>query len=193
MTQKTTARGTTTALAALGVMVMALGSASACASSTTAGGKPSGQVSTTPMVTPVPSVQPGGPVMTNPSATFPAGGSSSAAPPGRTPGPANLKANGYSTAGTTLTVYFFGGVCQKFGLKADQSTQGQVRVTVIVTQWPKPGQLCPALIRQQAVSTDLGSPLNGRSVVDTVSGKVLPLENPLPSGARVTHGPIKSG
>ncbi|MFJ8474763.1 hypothetical protein [Kitasatospora sp. NPDC094011] len=79
--------------------------------------------------------------------------------------------------GTKLTVYFFGGVCTKYALKADESQSGQVDV-VVVPGPPavQPGQVCTALAKRQAVSADLRSPLAGRTVVDRTSGQEVPLE-----------------
>ncbi|MEV7183484.1 hypothetical protein [Kitasatospora sp. NPDC093102] len=84
----------------------------------------------------------------------------------------------YRVDGTTkLTVYFFGGVCTKYALKADESQPG--RVDVLVVPGPptvQPGQVCNALAKRQSVSADLRSPLAGRTVVDRTSGQELPLE-----------------
>jgi hypothetical protein len=103
-----------------------------------------------------------------------------------------MAAKSFSTAGTVLTVYFYGGICQKYGLVADQSTAGQVKVTVRVTQGAPAGKMCPMLAELKSVSTDLGSPLDGRTVTDTVSAQVLTQIHPLP-GTKVTHGPVKGG
>ncbi|GAA3002701.1 hypothetical protein GCM10010519_38590 [Streptomyces lactacystinicus] len=84
----------------------------------------------------------------------------------------------YRVDGTTkLTVYFFGGVCTTYTLKADESQPG--RVDVLVVPGPptvQPGQVCNALAKRQSVSADLRSPLAGRTVVDRTSGQELPLE-----------------
>ncbi|MGW3072162.1 hypothetical protein [Kitasatospora sp. NPDC001132] len=85
---------------------------------------------------------------------------------------------GYRVDGTTkLTVYFFGGVCTTYALKADESQPG--RVDVLVVPGPptvQPGQVCNALAKRQSVSADLRSPLAGRTVVDRTSGQEVPLE-----------------
>ncbi|MFF2116155.1 hypothetical protein ACFVXH_02415 [Kitasatospora sp. NPDC058184] len=84
----------------------------------------------------------------------------------------------YRVDGTTkLTVYFFGGVCTTYALKADESQPG--RVDVLVVPGPptvQPGQVCNALAKRQSVAADLRSPLAGRTVVDRTSGQELPLE-----------------
>lgn len=184
MTHPSSARG----LAALAVLgVLALGSTTACASgSTTAAGSSvgssaSGSASTGPSSgTPVPSLLPL-PTVTRPAPT----GSGT---------PSGIKATGYSTSNTTLTVSFFAGVCANYSLRADQSTAGEVKVTIIATPTNSTGKMCPQLIKEQSASTDLGSPLDGRKVVDTASGQALPqiTVSPLPGGGRVTHGPVKS-
>ncbi|MEU9041146.1 MULTISPECIES: hypothetical protein [unclassified Kitasatospora] len=84
----------------------------------------------------------------------------------------------YRVDGTTkLTVYFFGGVCTKYALKADESQPGRVDVTVVSgPPTVGPGQVCNALAKRQSVSADLRSPLTGRTVVDKTSGQELPLD-----------------
>ncbi|GAB7183621.1 hypothetical protein ATKI12_3452 [Kitasatospora sp. Ki12] len=84
----------------------------------------------------------------------------------------------YRVDGTTkLTVYFFGGVCTKYALKADESQPGRVDVVVVPGQPAvQPGQVCNALAKRQSVATDLRSPLAGRTVVDKTSGQEVPLE-----------------
>ncbi|MFJ2809656.1 hypothetical protein [Kitasatospora sp. NPDC087271] len=75
-----------------------------------------------------------------------------------------------------LTVYFFGGVCQKYALKADESHPGRVDVRIVVAAPVQPGQVCNALAKRQSVSADLRSPLAGRTVTDQSSGQNVPLE-----------------
>ncbi|MEU3571113.1 hypothetical protein AB0E96_22245 [Kitasatospora sp. NPDC036755] len=85
---------------------------------------------------------------------------------------------GYRVDGTTkLTVYFFGGVCTTYALKADESQPGRVDVLVVPGKpTVQPGQVCNALAKRQSVSTDLRSPLAGRTVVDRTSGQEVPVE-----------------
>ncbi|MFG2845073.1 hypothetical protein ACGF12_18165 [Kitasatospora sp. NPDC048296] len=79
--------------------------------------------------------------------------------------------------GNKLTVYFFGGVCTKYALKADESQAGKVAVEVVPgPPAVQPGQVCTALAKRQAVAADLRSPLAGRTVVDRTSGQEVPLE-----------------
>ncbi|MFJ3215973.1 hypothetical protein ACIPLC_08655 [Kitasatospora sp. NPDC086801] len=75
-----------------------------------------------------------------------------------------------------LTVYFFGGVCQKYALKADESHPGRVDVRIVVAAPVQPGQVCNALAKRQTVSADLRSPLAGRTVTDQSSGQDVPME-----------------
>ncbi|MFJ9771590.1 hypothetical protein ACIRVF_10110 [Kitasatospora sp. NPDC101157] len=76
-----------------------------------------------------------------------------------------------------LTVYFFGGVCTTYAVKADESQQGQVGVTVVPgPPTVQPGHVCTAMAKRQAVSVDLRSPLAGRTVVDRTSGQEVPME-----------------
>ncbi|MFJ2190447.1 hypothetical protein ACIOJE_21320 [Kitasatospora sp. NPDC087861] len=75
-----------------------------------------------------------------------------------------------------LTVYFFGGVCQQYALKADESHPGRVDVRIVVAAPMPPGQVCNALAKRQTVSADLRSPLTGRTVTDQSSGQNVPLE-----------------
>ncbi|MDH6704310.1 hypothetical protein P3T27_001011 [Kitasatospora sp. MAA19] len=75
-----------------------------------------------------------------------------------------------------LTVYFFGGVCQQYALKADESHPGRVDVRIVVAAPMPPGQVCNALAKRQTVSADLRSPLAGRTVTDQSSGQNVPLE-----------------
>ncbi|MFJ8627384.1 hypothetical protein ACIRD3_31705 [Kitasatospora sp. NPDC093550] len=84
----------------------------------------------------------------------------------------------YRVDGTTkLTVYFFGGVCTQYALKADESQPGRVGVTVVAgPPTVGPGQVCNALAKRQSVSADLRSPLTGRTVVDRTSGQEVPLD-----------------
>ncbi|MGW2374385.1 MULTISPECIES: hypothetical protein [Kitasatospora] len=85
--------------------------------------------------------------------------------------------------GNKLTVYFFGGVCTTYAVKADESKSGEVGV-VIVPGPPtvQPGHVCTAMAKRQAVSVDLRSPLAGRTVVDRTSGQEVPLEGDAHAG-----------
>ncbi|MER7706202.1 hypothetical protein ABTX81_25320 [Kitasatospora sp. NPDC097605] len=81
----------------------------------------------------------------------------------------------YRADGSRLTVWFYGGVCQRYALKADESKPG--RVDVRVTAAPAPaGQDCVALAQRQTVTADLKQPLRGRTVTDLATGQEVPLE-----------------
>ncbi len=177
------------------VAALTVGGAAACAS-TAASAKPSSTVGGTnaaPSASGSPSIQPGGPMIPVPSASSPGSSPGSPTAPVSVPGQQALKGNGYTSNGDELTVYFFAGICEKYGLQANQSTPGQVQVTVVVTQHQKAGMPCPMLVRQQQVSTDLGSPLDGRSVVDASTGRALP-QLDAPSGTKYySPSPAKIG
>ena len=193
---------TTRRLATLAaVAAMTVGGAAACAS-TTASAKPSaapsGVVAAPQTVSPSgsPSIQPGGPMIPVPATSAPGTAPSS---PGSSPGSGSgsgkpsFTATGYTANGDKLTVDFFAGICDKYGLQADQSASGEVRVTILVSQYPQPGTRCPMLVRQQQVSTDMGSPLDGRKVVDSSNGKVLPQLDTPDTGNHYSPGPVKIG
>ncbi|MEZ0066608.1 hypothetical protein ABIA32_002620 [Streptacidiphilus sp. MAP12-20] len=168
------------------VALVAAGTAGlAACSSGTATGSPSAVPSPGPTSS---LITPGGPILSpSPgpsSSTTPQPGSPSA---GQTP--RGFPASGYSAAGTVLTVYFTAGVCDKYGVTADQSQPGKVLVTVVVTQHPPTGQMCPLVITPQHASVDLGRPLDGREVVDTATGKALPPQHAWTSGME-SHGPV---
>jgi hypothetical protein len=94
------------------------------------------------------------------------------------PAPVKRPATGYQLQGDRhLSVFFFAGVCDKYGLKTNESKAGQVDVQVVITQAAPKGQMCPALVKKQAVSADLQQPLAGRKVLDLGSGQVLPLDS----------------
>ncbi|WP_037577209.1 hypothetical protein [Phaeacidiphilus oryzae] len=126
-----------------------------------------------------PTLQPGGP---------PRGTSSSAYPVGHP-----LNAGSYQASGDKITVYFVAGVCESYGLHADESHSGQVRITVSVTKAPPAGQMCPTLERMQSLAATLHAPLGSRAVVDLSNGKRLPTHPATGSpkvGGKATHGPV---
>ncbi|MFJ7248634.1 hypothetical protein ACIQWA_28965 [Kitasatospora sp. NPDC098652] len=142
-------------------------------------GAPSGKATPTPA-----EPAPGRP--TTP-ATPPANGIAPGEPNPAGGGPANSNVRpptGYRLDGSNkLTVYFFGGVCTTYAVKADESQPNQVGV-VIVPGPPtvQPGHVCTAMAKRQAVSVDLRSPLAGRTVVDRTSGQEVPLEGDAHAG-----------
>lgn len=128
---------------------------------------------------------------TTPTRTAPTRpGAPASTPPGGTTGsapgqPSHLKPTGYLTREDQLTVFFVGGICDKYGLRTDESKAGQVGVQVVITQKAPVGQACPALAKNQGVSADLASPLGNRTVVDLDSGANVPLES-VPNGGPVS-------
>ncbi|MFJ9839864.1 hypothetical protein ACIRYZ_05265 [Kitasatospora sp. NPDC101155] len=150
----------------------------------TASGTPSTTATGEPARTPPTG---GAPTPAQPAPGQPSG---AATPPGNAiaPGEPNPAGTGAGPAvrppiayradgGNKLTVYFFGGVCTKYALKADESQAGKVAVEIVPgPPTVQPGQVCTALAKRQAVAADLRSPLAGRTVVDRTSGQEVPLE-----------------
>ncbi|GAA1969120.1 hypothetical protein [Kitasatospora viridis] len=100
---------------------------------------------------------------------------------------AAFKPLSYLAKGNQLTVFFDGGICDKYGLKISEDKPGVVGVDVIITQRQPTGQMCPALARQQSVVGTMAQPLNGRSVVSLRDGSAVPLES-APNGGPVSAG-----
>ena len=121
-------------------------------------------------------------------------GGGSATGPIASPAPGNAPAaRSYTQDGRRLTVWFWSGVCEKFGLRADESAPGRVAVRVVVTEPVPKGEACVMMAKYNSVSVQLDQPLGGRAVVDSVTGKALPLRGPhrvLPMpGGSVEPGP----
>ena len=101
------------------------------------------------------------------------------------PTAAALPAIGYAVeGGTHLTVYFYGGVCEEYGLKADEQASGLVRVRVVVAKPAPRGKECPALAKKASVSAQLAQPLGERKVIDMTSGAGLTVMGEVPGGPR---------
>ncbi|MFC0597174.1 hypothetical protein [Streptomyces palmae] len=80
--------------------------------------------------------------------------------------------DGYTIAGKTLTLHFYGGVCTAYTATAKESDD---RVTVRVSgHWNQPGQDCVAMARLYQRKITLDSPLGDREVVDAVRGAQVP-------------------
>ncbi|WP_225850822.1 hypothetical protein [Streptomyces sp. HPF1205] len=117
----------------------------------------SGPGRSAPGRTPSPGVNPGGPDMPGP------------AMPSDPRAPLHVKPTGYRASGTTLTLTFFGGVCDTYKATADESAT-QVRVNVTAT--PKPSvRVCPMIARSFTVSVQLKQPLGDRTVVNAQDGR----------------------
>ncbi|MFB6888479.1 hypothetical protein ACFCX4_04085 [Kitasatospora sp. NPDC056327] len=100
----------------------------------------------------------------------------------------------YRVDGSRLTVWFYGGVCQRYALKADESRPGRVDVRVTTAAPVPAGQACADLARRQTVTAELKQPLQGRAVTDLATGQAVPLEadakaGPDPAVPDVPGGP----
>ncbi|MER5865575.1 hypothetical protein [Kitasatospora sp. NPDC002040] len=94
-----------------------------------------------------------------------------------------LPASSYWVNGQRLTVVFYGGICEKYGLKLDESKPGTVLAKVVVTEPVQPGTSCAAVAKQQEVAADLKAPLDGRTVFDQgTMQKLTPVPGPDPVG-----------
>ncbi|MET8698944.1 hypothetical protein ACFVUH_05115 [Kitasatospora sp. NPDC058032] len=82
----------------------------------------------------------------------------------------------YRSDGNRLTVWFYGGVCQRYALKADESKPGRVDIRVTTAAPVPAGQDCIAVAQRQTVTADLKEPLRGRTVTDLATGQEVPLE-----------------
>ncbi|SHL86738.1 hypothetical protein [Actinacidiphila paucisporea] len=84
------------------------------------------------------------------------------------PSPASPeKISGYQANGNTLTLTFWGGVCDTYAASASEQAGA---VTVRVTGTAKnPGAFCPAMVKAQTTSVTLRSPLGTRTVVDATT------------------------
>ncbi|MER8182641.1 hypothetical protein [Kitasatospora sp. NPDC094015] len=79
---------------------------------------------------------------------------------------------GYRVDGaSTLVVSFYGGTCDKYGLKAEEPTPGVIRVRVVIAQPAPKGQACAALVRVNEVSATLPQPFHGEAVLDVATGE----------------------
>ena len=186
-----TALGRLVTLAAVAAATVA--GATACASSGTASARPSSSAvgstsaggSAAPSAVPSAGTSPSAGASVNPGG--PAGGVSPS------PGQQVINGTGYTSNGDELTVKFYAGICEKYGLDANQSTPGEVLVRIVVTTPAPSGRPCPMVITEQSVSTDLGSPLDQRSVIDAGTGKPLPQLDAASGVKRYSPGPIKIG
>ncbi|BFV59714.1 hypothetical protein KCMC57_up48180 [Kitasatospora sp. CMC57] len=158
-------------------LLLALGTATACGS---------GVTSTASTSSPAPSASASGPSASpstpDPRPSSPPKQSAEPTPAETPPGIAagepdpsgKLPANSYRVDGLRLSVTFYGGICEKYGLKLDESKPGTVLAKVVVTEPRKAGTECAALAKQQEVSADLKAPLGGRTVFDQSTNQELP-------------------
>ncbi|GHC65848.1 hypothetical protein [Streptomyces flavofungini] len=85
----------------------------------------------------------------------------------------DVKVEGYSTAGRTLTLHFTDGVCSTFAASADER-DGQVAVKV--TSTTKKGTVCVAMAQSYVLSVKLDAPLGDRKVVSE-GGRAVPRDD----------------
>ncbi|MFJ3787204.1 hypothetical protein [Kitasatospora sp. NPDC090091] len=96
--------------------------------------------------------------------------------------PAVRPAITYRVDGNRLTVWFYGGVCERYALKADEAKPGRVDVRVTLAAPIPAGQSCAELAKRQTVAADLKQPLAGRTVFDASNGQAVPLETDVAAG-----------
>ncbi|MEV0531480.1 hypothetical protein [Kitasatospora sp. NPDC050463] len=97
----------------------------------------------------------------------------------------------YRVDASKLTVWFYGGICEKYALKVDESKPGRVDVRVAVAAPMPAGQACAELAKRQTVTAELKQPLMGRAVTDLATGQPVPLESdphvgPDPAGPEIS-------
>ncbi|UBI39241.1 hypothetical protein [Streptomyces mobaraensis] len=79
----------------------------------------------------------------------------------------------YSADGTRLTLHFWGGVCSDYAASAP--AQSSAAVTVKITGVERePGRPCVLMARRFDRKVALDRPLDGRKVVDVVTGEPVP-------------------
>ncbi|WP_171170621.1 hypothetical protein [Streptomyces sp. I05A-00742] len=79
----------------------------------------------------------------------------------------------YRADGTGLTLRFWGGVCSDYAASAQQQSSAAVTVKVTGTE-REPGRPCVLMARQFDRKVALDRPLDGRKVVDVVTGETVP-------------------
>ncbi|MGR3873079.1 hypothetical protein ACUXZZ_31540 [Streptomyces graminifolii] len=96
-----------------------------------------------------------------------------------TAAPHDVKADGYTADGKSLTVAFTGGVCADYKTSAVESS-GRVTVTVTATPWPK--KICVMIAKVYHQTVQLKAPLGDRKVMGA-DGKAIPVEQKVEVGA----------
>ncbi|WP_431678201.1 hypothetical protein [Kitasatospora sp. KL5] len=161
------------AVAACGSQTAGSAGGAPSAQPTAGASAPSGSPSPSPSDSPTAAPEPGQPTGPGIAVGEPA------------PTAASLPAIGYSlTDRTHLTVYFYGGVCEEYALRADEQAPGLVRVRVVVSKPAPRGKECPALAKRDSVSAQLAQPLGERNVIDMTSGTGLTVLGDTPGGPR---------
>ncbi|WP_033284154.1 hypothetical protein [Streptomyces sp. NRRL F-525] len=93
--------------------------------------------------------------------------------------PHDVKADGYTADGKSLTVAFTGGVCADYKVSAVESSD---KVTVTVTDTPWPNKICVMIAKIYHQTVQLKAPLGDRAVVGT-DGTKIPVEKRVEVGA----------
>ncbi|WP_354639779.1 hypothetical protein [Kitasatospora camelliae] len=178
-------------LAALAGLVLAAGALTACAGGS---GEPSAGSTPVPSATAAGQPSAGSAAPASPSAGAsseptkpePRPSTTAAEPnPGiavgeKDPSAVKLPATGYRLDGTKLTVSFYGGVCDTYGLKVEEDTPPIVKVRVVVTHTRPKDQVCTTEAKLQTVEASIAKPMTGGAVVDTATGQQIPpQEQPL--------------
>ncbi|QGV81013.1 hypothetical protein [Streptomyces ficellus] len=92
--------------------------------------------------------------------------------PTDSPGKAPRQVESYGMDGKILTARFWGGVCSKYTVKAEESAT-QIRLTV--TETPvEPGKVCILIAKEVTGTVTLDQPVGDRQVVDAASGERVP-------------------
>ncbi|UWE08863.1 hypothetical protein [Actinacidiphila bryophytorum] len=94
----------------------------------------------------------------------PASQGGGSAPGTGSPGKPGVAVAAYQPHGSSLTLTFWGGICDTYSASAVE-TPTQVRVTVTATPM-HPGAPCPDLAKSENTSVTLSAPLGTRTVVD---------------------------
>ncbi|MFI6548731.1 hypothetical protein ACIBO9_36360 [Streptomyces prunicolor] len=97
--------------------------------------------------------------------------------------PHDVKADGWSADGKSLTVAFTGGVCADYKASAVESS-GEVTVTVTATPWPD--KICVMIAKVYHQTVQLKAPVGDRKVVGP-DGEAIPAEQ-AGKGAQPTAG-----
>ncbi|CAG7631736.1 hypothetical protein [Actinacidiphila bryophytorum] len=105
-----------------------------------------------------------GSVIAQPAVEQPPSQGGGSAPGTGSPGTPRVAVAAYQPHGSSLTLTFWGGICDTYSASAVE-TPTQVRVTVTATPM-HPGAPCPDLAKSQAASVALSAPLGTRTVVD---------------------------
>ncbi|MEV6505428.1 hypothetical protein [Streptomyces sp. NPDC051642] len=96
-----------------------------------------------------------------------------------TAAPHDIKADGYTTDGKSLTVAFTGGVCADYKASAVESSD---KVTVTVTDTPWPDKVCVMIAKIYHQTVQLKTPVGDRTVVGPDGAKI-PVEKKVEVGA----------